>query len=223
MLIMLRLEDISFKYFFSKLGPFILLHLVIYLTFLLFSYSWLCNGGARFVHATFFYKDARQIFGGEENLKSFAGGSSDSVGGSEATKIQLHRQPKDDRMQTLLADNEKLQLEISALRNVTEKTESTNFTTLRAENERLKTQLEKVGLSNNVEAFNSTTDTDHINQTRECQEEQRENAELLEQLLQEQEEVKTLRVERESFLMTIQLLQEELTASEELRLSHSTM
>ena len=155
----------------------------------------------------------------------FAGGSSDSVGGSEATKMQLHRQPKDDRIQTLLADNEKLQLEISALRNVTEKTDSMNFTTLRAENERLKTQLGEVGLSNNVEAFNLTTNTDNRNRLGTCQEEQalqRENAELLEQLVQEQEEVKTLREERESFLMTIQLLQEELTASEELRLSHLT-
>ena len=184
----------------------------------------MCDDGTRFLHATF-YKDARQIFGAEQNCQSFAGGSSDSVGGTEATKMHRHRQQKDDRLQELLAENEKLQLEISALRNKTENADSTNFTALRVENERLEAQLRKVGLSKNVEAFTSTTNVDKKNQLGVCEEElvlQRENAELLEQLVLEQEEVKTMREERESFLMTIQLLQEELTASEELRLSHLT-
>ena len=129
---------------------------------------------------------------------------------------------QDDRLQKLLADNEKLHQELSVLRSRTEETDTEK--TLQAENEQLKIQLAKLGQLNDLDSV--TTNSDNHNnqqgegmQLTEQQELQRENGELLEQLVREQEEVKTMEQERESLLMTIQLLQEELSTSEELRLS----
>jgi len=132
---------------------------------------------------------------------------------------------QDDRLQKLLADNEKLHQELSVLRSRTEDTDTEK--TLRAENEQLKKQLAKLGQLNDLESATQNSDN-HNNQQgegtklTEQQELQRENCELLEQLVHEQEEVKTMEQERESLLMTIQLLQEELSTSEELRLSQSS-
>ena len=129
---------------------------------------------------------------------------------------------QDDRLQKLLADNEKLHQELSVLRSRTEETDTEKM--LRAENEQLKKQLAKLGQMNDLGSITTNSDN-HNNQQgeggklTEQQELQRENGELLEQLVREQEEVKTMEQERESLLMTIQLLQEELSTSEELRLS----
>lgn len=95
-----------------------------------------------------------------------------------------------------------------------------SFADLQEENDMLRRQLEKIATMDSG-VYQQEAIQREMNHWREqaqaAEAAQRENAHLLQQLTQQQDEIHILKQERDSLLATLQLLQEELTASESMR------
>ena len=94
------------------------------------------------------------------------------------------------------------------------------YSTLQEENNSLRRQLEKIASMDGgfYQQENLQREVHHWREEAEAAEAvQRENAQLIQQLEHQQDEIHILKQERDSLLATLQLLQEELTASETMR------